>query len=353
MNKITRVSALGLGMTYAGCFFGAGYISGKELYEFFGSFGTKGFLGVLLSIFLFFIFGSILIRNVQLSGKSSFDEAIIMGNFPKLRILLGFVTVFIMFGILVVMAAGAGALINQVFDLPHFVGCAIFSLLVCLAAMFGISGAVKVFSTMVPILVMITLVICGITISKYGINLDYPSTNTNPLISNWWFSAITYVSYNIITLIGTIIPVGVFIKKKSTVYGGILLGCIFALSIATGILLAVTSVFSSVAAELPMLEIAFRLNDVFGYIYAILLLMAMFGTSLASLVAIIIYLEERSVKFSEKKNIYIYLLGIAAFLFSLAGFGNLVNTVYPLFGYVGFVILAFILGNFIYLKLKK
>lgn len=353
MNNTTKVSALGLGLTYAGCFFGAGFVSGKELYEFFGSFGTSGFWGVILSIVLFFAFGVMLIRNVQLSGKSAFDESIIMGNFPKLRALLAFITVFIMFGILIVMSAGAGALIKQVFDLPHFVGCAIFALSVCVAAMFGLSGAIKVFSAIVPVLVIVTLIICGITLRKYGINFDYPAESVNPLLTSWWFSAITYVSYNMITLIGTMIPIGAFVKKKSTVYIGILAGCLFALSIAAGILLAVTSVFSSTQAELPMLDIAFRLHGAFGYIYAILLLLAMFGTSLASIIAIIVYFEKSSVKFSKHKNIYIYIIGILSFVFSLAGFGNLVNTVYPIFGYIGFIILACILGNFIYLKVKK
>ncbi len=353
MKNETKVSALGLGLTYAGCFFGAGYVSGKELYEFFGSFGKSGFLGAGLSILLFFIFGTLLVRTVQMSSKDAFDEVIILGNHKNLRALLGFITVFMMFGIFIVMAAGAGALMKQVFDLPHFIGCAAFSLLVCIAAMFGISGAVKVFSAIVPILVVVTLIICGITISKYGINLDYFAENTNPLLNSWWFSAITYVSYNMITLIGTIIPVGAMVKKKLTVYSGIFIGCVFAMSIAFGILFAITSVFESTTAELPMLEIAFRLHDICGYIYALLLLLAMFGTSLASLVAIIVYINQKLPKFSKNKKTAVFTIGAVAFIFSLAGFGNLVNTVYPVFGYVGFAVLVCIIGNFVYLKRKK
>ena len=36
-----------IGLTFAGSFLGAGYVSGQELWQFFGSFGGGGLLGVL------------------------------------------------------------------------------------------------------------------------------------------------------------------------------------------------------------------------------------------------------------------------------------------------------------------
>ena len=353
MNNEIKISSLGLGLTYAGSFFGAGFVSGKEIYEFFGSFGNKGYLGLILAIVLFFLFGVLLIRNVQISRKSSFDSAMILGDFKFPRLLLGAITIFMMFGIFVVMTAGAGALANQIFNIPHFLGCLIFTVFVCIAALFGLSGAVRVFSIIVPILVIVTLVICALSLEKYGIKTDIPATNNNPLLANWCFSAFTYVSYNMITLIGTIIPVGSHIKRKSSAYTGILYGCIFALSIALGILFAVTSIYGASEKELPMLDIAYRLNNAFGYVYAVLLLLAMFGTSLSSIVAISVYAEERTAFYKKHRKLLTGIIGTIAFLCSLVGFGQLVNTVYPIFGYIGFIVLVLIIGNFIYLKTCK
>lgn len=353
MNKEIKINSRTLGLTYAGSFFGAGFVSGNELYEFFGSFGLKGYPGIILSILLFFIFGVFLIRIVQMSGKSAFDELIIQYDSKSLRMILGLITVFLMFGIFVVMTAGAGALLNQVFELPLYIGCLIFTLLCCVAALFGLSGAVKVFSTIVPVLVILTLLICILSLKKYGINFDIKTTNSNPLLANWVFSAITYVSYNMITLIGTMTPVGAHVKNKKTVYTGILFGCILALSIALGILISVTSVYGASDKELPMLDIAFRLNNIFGYIYALLLLMAMFGTSLSSIVAITVYFQNRFNTARKNVNPIIFIMGILTFICSLFGFGNLVNTVYPVFGYIGFAVLILIVANFAYLKIKK
>ena len=57
LNKNFNVGTIALGLTYAGSFFGAGYVSGNELYEFFGSFGLSGYVGLALAIGLFIFFG--------------------------------------------------------------------------------------------------------------------------------------------------------------------------------------------------------------------------------------------------------------------------------------------------------
>ncbi len=350
MDKEIKVGALSLGLTYAGCFFGAGYVSGKELFEFFGSFGLMGYFGILISILLFYVFGVLLIRNARLSRKSAFDEVIILKDLKVPRLILGIMTVFMMFGIFVIMTAGTGALINRVFDLPNYVGCICFAFVVCIAALFGIKGAVKVFSAIIPVLVISTLIICIIAFKKYGINFEIEDTNENPLLINWFFSAITYVSYNLITLIGTMIPVGSHIKRKRTALIGIGFGCMAALSLAVGIIMAVTSIFGASSEELPMLDIAFKIGNIFGFVYALLLVFAMFGTSLSSLVAINEYIRKK-IPSSNKYIKYITMItGGLTFIFSLLGFGNLVNTVYPLFGYAGFIILLIIIINNIILK---
>ena len=41
-----------IGLTFAGSFLGAGYVSGQELWQFFGSFGGGGLLGVLAAMAL-------------------------------------------------------------------------------------------------------------------------------------------------------------------------------------------------------------------------------------------------------------------------------------------------------------
>ena len=48
-----------LGMIFTGSFLGAGFVSGQEIMQFFGVFGKMGIVGMILSVFLFGIFGYI------------------------------------------------------------------------------------------------------------------------------------------------------------------------------------------------------------------------------------------------------------------------------------------------------
>jgi|GEM_PF-4829672 len=40
-----KIGTLRLALTFAGCFLGAGYVSGQELWQYFGAFGARGFWG--------------------------------------------------------------------------------------------------------------------------------------------------------------------------------------------------------------------------------------------------------------------------------------------------------------------
>lgn len=53
-----KIGSFNLGLAFAGCFLGAGYVSGQELWQFFGSFGAKGVAGLLVAVALLFSPGS-------------------------------------------------------------------------------------------------------------------------------------------------------------------------------------------------------------------------------------------------------------------------------------------------------
>ena len=66
-----KIGALNLGLTFAGCFLGAGYVSGQELWQFFGSFGKSGIIGLLLAMLLLLVVG---IMMVWLGGMTQTEE---------------------------------------------------------------------------------------------------------------------------------------------------------------------------------------------------------------------------------------------------------------------------------------
>ena len=342
-----KINTLGLCFTFAGCFLGAGYVSGQELWQFFSSFGKNGYIGLLIAVVLQVLFGIVLIRFSMKTGISEMDKVVIGKDIPVLRKIFALLQEVFLFGIFVIMAAGTGALFEEIFSLPPWVGAFIFCAVVALLAIKGIGAMVSVFSFFVPVLVAVTAGICIFTLSKNGMpEITEEVKGDNPLLSGWLLSSFAFVSYNIFGSIGILTPLGDRVKSKKTVFSGVVIGGVLLFVIALGILL-VTGVFSqSLNAELPMLVVAQKLNPVLGYVYAFLLFGGMLGTSLSSVVALVTYTELKSERLKAKRGVTVAVICIAGLVLSLVGFSDLIGFIYPVFGYLGFAAPVLILINF-------
>ena len=158
-----------LAVAFAGCFLGAGYVSGQEIWQFFGSFGIYGLWGLLLAVLLQCFFGNILFRLASDTGIEELDKVVIRQNAPALRAFVGATEVFFMFGVCVIMYAGAGALIEQVSGIPAAFGSAVLALLVSLIARSSFIGMIGAFSVLVPLLVVFTLCVSIASLVKFGL----------------------------------------------------------------------------------------------------------------------------------------------------------------------------------------
>ncbi len=344
------ISTTALGFAYAGCFLGAGFVSGQEIWQFFGAFGVMGIFGILLTFLLHFLFGVVLIRLIHNTNVTKMDKLIVLKDIPMLRNAVGIVTAFFMFSILVIMSAGAGALLNRIFGIPDILGCGLFCMLVAFASMDGVDGMVSALSKLVPAMVVGAVLIGTISIFKGDFKFTVNSVNKNPLLQNWVFSAFTYASHNLFCTIGILTPMAVKIEKN-TVLKGIGLGSIILLLIALSVLFGIITNLPVANTELPMLELAYNISSMFGFVYAFLLLFGMFGTSLSSIVGVAEYAEQRSVLIGRHKKAVILVFCTAGWFLSLFGFGDLIGIVYPISGYFGFTAILTVIIN--YLKTKK
>ena len=100
-----------------------------------------------------------------------------------------------------------------------------------------------------------------------------------------------------------------------------------------------------------MLALAQSRGIVWGYVYGVLLLLAMFGTALSSLVAFVSMLAAKSARISGHKKPFTALCALCMFLGSLFGFGDLIGVVYPIFGYCSSVFIVLMAVH--YFKVKK
>ena len=348
-----QLSVAKLAFLFSGCFLGAGFVSGQELWQFFGCFGRWGFWGLVVSAVLFALCGILLIRLAQISGVKELDETVIRWNIPWLRHLTAFLQCLFLFGIVAIMIAGGGALIHQLWPAaPAWCASLIMSGLVALVAVRGLDGVATAFSVCVPMIIVTTLGFGIAALQVFGPeSFSAPVTGSgNPMLPVWPLAAVAYVAYNTFGSIGILTPFGELIPGRKKVYQGILLGTGLLVLIAVSVLISLFLHLPSTQAEMPMLDLACQINRKLGYVYGLLLLAGIYGTALSSSVAVSTYLQPRYPPVCvHKKGMLIGMIA-AAFFASLAGFGDLISTVYPVFGYLGVLSLALVFWNYLYYR---
>ncbi len=352
---VKKLNFLTLGFIFAGCFLGAGYLSGNELMQFFGDFGTNGIIGMLLSISSIGLFGVMILFIAKRTGTEKFEDIVFPHRNKFLSSFFGVLQAILVFAIIVIMVAGAARLLFDALGLSPALTAAVFCIITALITCTGLGGISKFFSFLVPAVAFFTVIAAAVLIIKNGMPSIPQSNNlyVNELIGNWVFAFVTYLSYSIFSSVGMISPLIFRQKTPRTYIYGTLFGTVLMIFIAAAILLSVFTVPESKAAELPMFVAISGFGKNFSYIYAVLLFGGMFGTALTSLMSISNYAR---LKFGLSKNKTIAAtscFAALAYLASLLGFDKLIGTVYPLFGYLGILVLVLIIINFIKIVIKK
>ena len=350
-----EIKSLALAFTYVGCFLGAGFVSGQELWQFFGSFGNWGYLGFVVAAALFVFFGIMLVRITQITGVDEMDRILIPWDIGWLRKLTGAIEALFLLGVVTIMTAGVGAMLEQLLHLPAWIGDGIFALIIAIIAIAGVSGMVNAFSALVPLLVIATFLFAVASFCEFGVQDIFAlvHTNANPLMPNWLVASLTYVAYNILGAIGIITPVGKFVKSRKTVYGGIVLGGFMLIAVAGSVLTSLAVYLPASAAELPMVALATKLSPVLGACYGVLLLLGMFCNALASLVALVVYLEQKFPVLLPKRKIVLVCIAVVVWLCSLGGFGDLIGVIFPIFGYISILFLGCLIAHFVQCRRKE
>ena len=211
---------------------------------------------------------------------------------------------------------------------------AVFAAVVALVSLAGLSGMVSAFSATVPVLAAVTLVFGALSVWENGIVLPQGAVaSSNPLMGSWLVAAVSFACYNVFGGIAMVAPLGKFIKSKGTAVGGIAIGTALLLLIACSVLVSVSASPEVCSAQLPMLALAQERGIVWGGVYGVLLLLAMFGTALSGLVALVNMLAAKFPRVETRRKPFTAVVALGMFLGSLFGFGDLIGVVYPIFGY--------------------
>ena len=339
-----HLSIWGYGVFFAGCYLGAGFVSGNELTQFFGNFGLWGFLGLAIILAGFTAVGAVVARFSKDTGITEVDRLAVGDGYRPLRAVIAAMQIALMFAILVIVTAGVGALGHSLLSLPTWLVSLIFAVVLTILALLGLGGVIRLLAISVPILA-VTVVAVAILLFPRWLSLGCPmphGVQKNPLLPHFSIAALTYISFNMGGNI-TVVVASTPNVKRERIFAGTLLGAILLSLVAAAILIILSLYPSAMAEELPMLIAAREVFPPLGVLYGILLLLAMTGSGLSKCYGISHYFACKWPPAARHPRLFTVALVALACLCSLVGFGDLVGTVYPVFGYLSFLLVGALL----------
>ena len=327
---------------YVGVVVGAGFASGREIVTYFVIYGERWWAGMALAGLLFALVGWAVLRLIR-QGPRTYRELMRQTLGRRLGTAMEWVSGLFLLALFCTMCAAAGELLRELTGWPRWAG-AVGLLLVCLLVFVrGVAGVVALNAVLAPMLLvggfLLALLLGGGAVRpafSAGAGLWRFSRT-------WVFSALLYVSYNLITAVSVLLPLAPYLRDSRTPRRAGLLGGLAMALLGTGLGLALSRHPEAGGAQLPLWTLLRGSPGVWRGLYLFFLLAAIATTAVGNGFGGLRFLEER---FPRLRGRGLWLLAGAALAASLLDFSRWVALVYPLFGYVGLLELAVLLASF-------
>ena len=329
---------------------GAGFASGREIWQFFGVFGTFGNIGIIFAAILFVTLGMMTGYIARTLGTSDMGKVVVPGGNQKVISAIGYFMAILLYTAIVSMTAAGGALLNQLFGLPRVIGGILVTVLVILTVLGEFERVSKVFRHIMPVLfvTVVAVSILVITMPLEPSNL-HAELEPSPLAPNWVIAALLYISVNMLGMIAVIAKSAVNAKNSRHGIGGAGLGGIF-LGLLSFVLLAAMQkdMYYTQALDMPMLGFAGRVSPFLTVVYGLVLFCSIYSAATSNY-----YAFTTKIKEGPHKKKLVILFAVLGFLMGLMGFKNVIGILFPIIGFLGFVVIGMLIVNFFVVLKKK
>ena len=317
-----------------GTLIGAGFASGQEIYIFFYKYGINGIFGILISsILIGFTTYKVLsiTQKKEIKNYKDFLKNIVKSE-KYIKIFNSIINIFILITFFI-MIAGFVAYLEQQFGINSLIGSAVLSIICYFIFLKNVTGLIKVNQIIVPVLI-VGLVIIGVNIIDFTrINQLSKYVVQNPSWK-WVLDSILYGSYNTILLIPVLIALREVIKKKKENIIISILTMLVIVLLSLIIFLILSKIDVNIEnLEMPSVYVVSKISSIFKFMYGFIILSSILTTSISLGTS---FLENIANNKNDYKK-YAILICLSAVIVSKIGFSNLVNSLYPIFGYIGLI----------------
>ncbi|GAA4475418.1 membrane protein [Enteractinococcus fodinae] len=324
---------------------GSGFATGQEILQYYASYGFWGVFGTGAIVLVLISFVSI--QFLAVGQREQFDKPSRIFEYYAGRFggkFFDYFSILFVFLSFTVMVAGAGAVFEEHYNLPTWVGGFGLATLVVITVMFGLNSLVDVIGKIGPIIVVIAigLGIVGIVNADTGLLAGHNivgELEVQQASNHWIIAGLSYVGFCMLWLAAFLTALGKTVPtQREARAGGLWGGIIFSLAcvlVGMGLLANIERV---AGMQIPMLVLA---NDIAPFVASLISLMILAGIYTT---AIPLLWTVSSRVYPDGTSRYKYLTIALALVGTVIGlwlpFDQMVNIVYVLNGYVGAVLLG-------------
>lgn len=347
--KLGSFTIFHMAFMYVGTIVGAGFSSGRELWQFFGIFGKEGFYGVVVAGLMFILVGYMTASLSRTLETEDVGRILSPFNGNLIGNIIEYSMATILILALVNMSSAAGAILNQEFGIHRSIGGIILVVVVVMTVIGGFERVSGAFQMIMPLLILSMLVVSTVVIIKDWDGTENLQTYYSPIATGWKSSAIMYFSYNVLSAI-PIISSGsqkadnYKIATRGAMLGGFIL---FLLAMLLSLSMA-TDQQTSFDASMPMLALSKKIGLVFNVIYGAALVFAIYSSATGNF-----YGFRQRLKADKNRNKKLIFFGLVGFAFGLVEFKLVVAYMLPMVGIFGLFNFIFLVLNFIKVIILK
>lgn len=342
---------------------GSGFATGQEIIQYFTAYGIKGVLTVLLFAVCFIYY------NYNFA-KAGAEERFEKGNDvykyycgKYVGTVMDYYSTIFCYMSFFVMIGGAASTLRQQYSLPNWLGGVILAALTILTVVGGLNSLVDKIGVVGPAIVILCIAIgaltlfrdaghvsAGLDVIKSGAFAHAGKETIKSAGSNWVVSGLSYAGFVLLWFASFTAALGARNKKKDIEYG------IFggAIAVCVAIILVMFAQIANINtpglaaqgsfvwnADIPNLILAERIWKPFAPLFAVVVFAGIYTTAVPLLYnPCARFAKEGTPRF----KILTIVLGIVGLLVGLyLPFRVLVNVIYVLNGYVGAILILFML----------
>lgn len=219
-----------IAMAYMSVVIGGGFASGREVIEFFTGYGAWGIGGSLVAAFLFAFVGMQIAQISSRMQAKSHNQVLARLFGSTGGALVDYLLIFFLFGVGVIMLAGAGSTFAQQFGWDTLTGSIVMALVVVLTLCLNLKSIIYLISAVIPFLLLVILAVMAYAVFNGTFDVAAQDLHAEQFsvinllgweVPSWFMSGVLYAAFNVGVGFPMLAVIGGMTKSESAAGQGV------------------------------------------------------------------------------------------------------------------------------------